>query len=105
MFKIPLERIRAAANFLFYFSCGSRGIKSRYLYHKEVKNGKQLFKEISLYYKEYNEVKPHYAHKIYTPDEVYKGEAVSVNYKERSAQAGRKRREINKNNGCGRCNG
>ncbi|RLD66274.1 MAG: hypothetical protein DRI84_05110 [Bacteroidetes bacterium] len=50
-----------------------RIMKSDYLYLTDIENGDILFDKISHLMKEYNYVRPHYAHQLLTPHEVYIG--------------------------------
>lgn len=80
-----------------------RGTKSGYLDYKELNTGKVLFRELCLRDCEYNQVKPHSRHLIYTPNEVYHGKNLITDFKQIYAQAAEDRRDYNRNNGCGKC--
>ncbi|MBL1280012.1 MAG: transposase family protein [Fluviicola sp.] len=78
-------------------------LKSRYLYTKQIHNGDQLLKELEFFFEDHDNVKPHYAHKIYTPNEVFYGADPNISLSEVYAVARQKRREVNKISNCGVC--
>ena len=78
-------------------------LKQYYLYGKLIHNRDQLIKELEFYFNDHDFKKPHSAHKIYTPDEVYNGADPSVLLTPQYKEAARKRRDFNRNNGCGMC--
>ena len=80
-----------------------RCLKSHFLYGKQIHNTKELEKFIGFYFHEHDFIKPHAAHKIYTPDEVYNGADVGISLTPLYQLAAQKRRLVNKNSGCGGC--
>lgn len=78
-------------------------LKSGFLKHKDIPNRKELFKLLVFHHHEYNEIKPHSALGIYTPNEVYKGQNTETNFSMRFKQAAKDRRAYNRSRGCGKC--
>ncbi len=50
-----------------------RCLKTYFLYGKQIHDSIELEKYIKYYFHDHDEVKPHSAHKVYTPNEVYNG--------------------------------
>ena len=80
-----------------------RCLKSHFLYGKKIANTEELIKYIDFYFHDHDFIRPHSAHKIYTPDEVYNGANPNVSLREVYREAGVRRREVNKSSGCGVC--
>ena len=78
-------------------------LKKYNLYGKQIFDGTQLYKELENHYHEHDFIKPHYAHKIYTPDEVYNGADPKICLIPEYRKAAIERRIINKNGSCGVC--
>ena len=81
-----------------------RCLKSYFLYRKQIHNAQELEKYIAFYFHDHDEIKPHSAHKIYTPNEVYNGaNPTNLALSPLFRQAATNRRITNKKNGCGVC--
>ena len=78
-------------------------LKKYNLYGKQVCDGIQLNKELENHYHEHDFIKPHYAHKIYTPDEVYNGADPKICLTPQYRKAAVDRRITNKKGRCGVC--
>lgn len=81
-----------------------RCLKTYFLYGKQIHNTIGLEKYIAYYFHDHDEVKPHSAHKIYTPNEVYNGsDPINVSLTPLYHQARIDRRITNQNSGCAIC--
>ncbi|WP_027420963.1 DDE-type integrase/transposase/recombinase [Crocinitomix catalasitica] len=81
-----------------------RCMKSHFLYGKQINDTNELEKYVAFYLHDHDFVRPHSAHKVYTPDEVYNDcDPRSVALKPLYRQAAIERIESNKISGCGIC--
>lgn len=74
--------------------------KYRYLYLQIIHNTQELYRKFEEMMYEYHFLKPHYALGIYTPEEVKNGADMKLSHRNTYAEAGRKRREMNRNMNC-----
>ncbi len=79
----------------FYYSS-----KYQCLYLKPILNLDHLTSTFTNWIEEYHTQKPHYAHGIYTPQEVLEGANLKICFKEIIKNASKLRREVNKNVNC-----
>ena len=73
------------------------------MYTKSIQNYDELIKELHFFFEDHDNLKPHYAHKIYTPNEVYNGKNPNISLTNLYANASEKRRNSNKMNNCNVC--
>ena len=78
-------------------------LKKYNLYGKQIFDGIQLNKELENHFIEHDDIKPHYAHKIYTPNEVYYGADPKICLTPEYRKAAQVRRIVNQNGKCGFC--
>ncbi|MFT5823742.1 MAG: transposase InsO family protein [Crocinitomix sp.] len=78
-------------------------LKKYNLYGKQIFDGIQLNKELESHFIEHDDIKPHYAHKIYTPNEVYHGADPKTSLTPQYRKAAIERRIVNQNASCGVC--
>lgn len=74
--------------------------KYRYLYQQPIHNQPELILKFKEMIHEYHFLKPHYALGIYTPEQVKNGADMKLSHRNTYAEAGRKRREMNRNMNC-----
>ena len=60
-------------------------------------------KELKFFFEDHDNLKPHYAHKIYTPNEVYAGQNPNISLTKLYSVAAKNRRIANKNSNCNAC--
>ncbi len=79
-----------------------RVLKYSFLYTKDIANGVELKKELEFYFNDVDN-RPHYAHKLYTPNEVFYGTQPYINAKELLKKATIERIKTNKQRFCISC--
>jgi hypothetical protein len=80
-----------------------RWLKSSFLYGKKILNAVELEKYLQFYFHDHDEIKPHSAHKIYTPNEVYNGANPTISLTEMYQIASKNRRITNLASRCKIC--
>lgn len=91
-------------NYLWFtHAIQSRGSGGSNLYGKQIHNRNELHKILAHHFNEHDDIKPHYAHKIYTPNEVYYGANPKICLTPEYRKAAQARRIVNKNGKCGGC--
>jgi hypothetical protein len=79
-------------------------LKYRFLYLKQIPDFNSLERYLPQAIQEYNEVRPHFAHKYLTPKEVFDGQRVARNKFRNQLQTARNMRLLhNKQTGCAVC--
>lgn len=80
-----------------------RWLKSSFLYGKKILNAVELEKYLQFYFHDHDEIKPHSAHQIYTPNEVYNGANPAISLTEVYQIASKNRRITNLASRCKIC--
>jgi putative transposase len=75
----------------------------RYLRTTNIACKTELHNQLTFFFQDYNEVRPHYALGIFSPDEIYKGASPGNPYAYKYQVAAQNRRAINKNANCKAC--
>jgi putative transposase len=104
---IPIKKLIAQKDIRFSNSmveAFNKILKYRHLFPFEIRDFESLEKHLPNSIREYNEVRPHYAHKFLTPSQVYFGQSINrEEIRQRIAEAGKNRIIENRKTSCDIC--
>lgn len=81
----------------------NRTVKGFYLKRRKFESISALKKYLDWIVKDYNEVRPHYKHRPYTPNEIYRNIPLKFDPEKRKKEALKARLKVNKHTACMQC--